>query len=486
MFVIAMTLSLYLQVFPVRLATCNLHGDNTRAGITGLIEHISFKQFISTAPIRHDLSQPETWIESGGLSLGPIKAEAAMALPNPDFINIQHQFLILHDTISKRLWFLWPPSSLDTPSLVLGKCGCIGGCAFFGANKNGVDFFHPKKQHDVTPTAVFKVSPEGMDPGFGQSLLHKNKLVFEVGKSNGKLSPGTEFNFTRGYMSDVATPDTPGTSITVIEECPTNKNTLHPGRSTDPPPIPERSPAAVTHSPTLECRSTSTSTMTSTSPTDGVVSDANIMNPFNTIKSTDPAVLRDTEHLAREDSQRKSARSISLSSSSPPPFSPSLRSSIVHSPSSRSSVHSPSSAHSGSPVQMTGRHSHRNDPGRQTSIVSLDSEMYFSAEEDASSSSESGFPVTPQSPFPDVHSGSSDSPNLSKGDKSPSLYMNNSDVSQVDATVVEMRSDSTSSDSTLSYLSIDTDVDDTLSGGIPEEFSMVDLHSQVQSQSLLE
>ena len=107
--------------------------------------------------------------------------------------------------------------------------------------------------------------------------------------------------------------------------------------------------------------------------------------------------------------------------------------------------------------------------------------MYFSAEEDASSSSESGFPVTPQSPFPDVHSGSSDSPNLSKGDKSPSLYMNNSDVSQVDATVVEMRSDSTSSDSTLSYLSIDTDVDDTLSGGIPEEFSMVDLHSQVQS-----
>lgn len=461
----------------MRLATCNLHGDNTRAGITGLIEHISLKQFISTAPIRHDTSQPEMWIESGGVSLGPIKAEAAMALPNQDFHYIQHQFLTVHDLASKRLWFLWPPGSLETPNLVLGKCGCIGGCAFFGANKNGVEFFNPRKHHDVTPTAVFKVSPEGMDPGFGQSLLHKNRLVFDVGKSIGWLSPNKEFTFTRGYMSDIATPDTPGTSITVIEECLANKNSLQPGRLSDTSPIPARSPKAA-GTPTIE--SQSSSSMANTSPTDTIVSDSNTTNPFDTIKSTDSSVLRDTESLSQEDSQRKSVRSISISSSSsPPPFSPSLRSFMVHSPSSRSSARSPTSVHSGSPVQLYGRHGQRFDPGRQTSIVSLDSEMYFSAEEDALSSSDPAVATMKQSPVLDEQSPDGESQAWSKGDQSPSLYMNNSDMSQKDATVIE-RKESSSSHSTLSYLSIDSDPDDTLSGVMPEEFSMVDLHSQVQ------
>lgn len=472
-------------MFPVRLATCNLHGENTRAGITGLIEHISFKQFISTAPIRHDISQPEIWIESGGLSLGPVKAEAAMALPNQDFQYIQHQFLTNHDASSKRLWFLWPPSSLDTPSMVVGKCGCIGGCTFFGANKNGVDFFHPKKYHEVTPTAVFKVSPEGMDPGFGQSLLHKNRLVFDLGKSGGWLSPNKEFTFTRGYMSDLTSPETPGTSITVIEECLADKNRLHPGIPSDLPPVPVRSPPAA-GSPTFESQSSSV-----TSPSDIIVSDSS-MNPFDTIKSTDPAVLKDTERLFQEESQRKSARSTSLSSSSsPPPFSPTLRSSIARSPSSRSSVQSPhSSTHSGSPGQPPGRHRSRFDTGRQTSIVSLDSETYFSAEEDSLSSSDPAFPTLQHPSSPEINSLESDTGTLGKEKKSPPLYMNKSDTSQADETVIERklsqadatltdRKSSLSSDSTLSYLSADTDPDETMSGGMPEEFSMVDLHSQV-------
>jgi hypothetical protein len=32
-------------------------------------------------------------LESGGLTIGPIDAEAAMALPNPDFHKIQDNFL---------------------------------------------------------------------------------------------------------------------------------------------------------------------------------------------------------------------------------------------------------------------------------------------------------------------------------------------------------------------------------------------------------
>lgn len=48
----------------------------------------------------------------------------------------------MHDDRYKRLWFLWPS---DSRSLVTGKCGCVGGCAFFGRNRNGQRFFKPSR-----------------------------------------------------------------------------------------------------------------------------------------------------------------------------------------------------------------------------------------------------------------------------------------------------------------------------------------------------
>lgn len=32
-----------------------------------------------------------------------------------------------------------------TVNKLVGKCGCIGGCAFFGNNRNGPKFFKPSK-----------------------------------------------------------------------------------------------------------------------------------------------------------------------------------------------------------------------------------------------------------------------------------------------------------------------------------------------------
>jgi hypothetical protein len=57
------------------------------------------------------------------------------------------------------------------------------------------------------------VCSAGHDPGFGQSLLHEGKLVFEVGQMGLRMSPNkasspTQFSFTRGYMSDLASPET--------------------------------------------------------------------------------------------------------------------------------------------------------------------------------------------------------------------------------------------------------------------------------------
>lgn len=53
------------------------------------------------------------------------------------------RYLKTHDEKSRRLWFLW---TNDKTSKTVGKCGCIGGCVFFGQNKNGNRFFKPNRQ----------------------------------------------------------------------------------------------------------------------------------------------------------------------------------------------------------------------------------------------------------------------------------------------------------------------------------------------------
>lgn len=186
-------------------------------------------QFISSSALKNDSNQSDLWLESGGLTIGPIDAEAAMALPNPDFHKLQNDFLTLHDKKTKRLWFLWPTEEVKILPVVVGKCGCLGGCVFFGNNRTGIGFFNSKKPKDRQYSAVLKVSPAGQDPGFGQSLLFKDKLVFDVSPMQGKddaVSPrGNGFKFTRGYMSNVTSPES-GTNITVIEEQSSLSHTL--------------------------------------------------------------------------------------------------------------------------------------------------------------------------------------------------------------------------------------------------------------------
>lgn len=54
---------------------------------------------------------------------------------------LQQRFLKMHDEKLKKLLFLWPETSKS-----IGKCGCTGGCAFFGTNRNGPKFFKPSKK----------------------------------------------------------------------------------------------------------------------------------------------------------------------------------------------------------------------------------------------------------------------------------------------------------------------------------------------------
>ncbi|XP_055893241.1 bridge-like lipid transfer protein family member 1 isoform X2 [Biomphalaria glabrata] len=221
--------ALNIQVHPVRIANCNLHGPSTRAGITGMIERVELKQYVCGIPSKTNL---QNWLEAGGFSLGPIMLEAAVALAFVQLCQIQNKFLKVHDAKTKRLWFLWNESELLSPihSSVYGKCGCLGGCAFFGKNKNGISFFKLKRHRDGTQVvAIPQVCKDGSDPGFGQSLLHAGKLVFETSQLTLRVSPVkapadvTGFSFTRGYMSELTSPvgDEDGNLIMRPKETPT-------------------------------------------------------------------------------------------------------------------------------------------------------------------------------------------------------------------------------------------------------------------------
>lgn len=62
-------------------------------------------------------------------------------------MNFIHSFLREHDAKHKRLWFLWSNNSnLSSVGGDTSRCGCIGGCSFFGSNRNGGKFFKPSAQ----------------------------------------------------------------------------------------------------------------------------------------------------------------------------------------------------------------------------------------------------------------------------------------------------------------------------------------------------
>ncbi|KNC30209.1 hypothetical protein FF38_06938 [Lucilia cuprina] len=138
-------------------------------------------------PLAYDSEFFENWVEVGCTSLGPILLEGASALPIPDhkLHLVQHNFLREHDVKTKRLWFLW--SNTTNANAVGGvvdisRCGCIGGCAFFGSNRNGLKFFKPSAQDlvDNYNIARYFIINNNKDFGFGESILHQGQLVFHT------------------------------------------------------------------------------------------------------------------------------------------------------------------------------------------------------------------------------------------------------------------------------------------------------------------
>ena len=156
-------------------------------GVTAIIKNIELRQYISTNKKidRFDTSSshhPDIWAESGAIKVGPIYVEGALAkhgVKNPNFQINQHCFLQKHDRRTKKLWFLWPLAITKVSPSVHGKCGCSGGCTFFGRNENGPTFFKPSRDDLETHmnVALFCVKDRRENPGYGQSILHDNHLV---------------------------------------------------------------------------------------------------------------------------------------------------------------------------------------------------------------------------------------------------------------------------------------------------------------------
>lgn len=153
-------------------------------------------EFESAAPIIAEFTSQE-WLEVGLIEVGPVYIDVGSSADHcrVDLPALQGAFLRLHDTRTRRLWFLWdtlvdltdlpgPSDSSQSNSNNLAKCGCRGGCAFFGRNFNGIGFFN-RHDNDLLGNSdcyVALANPflsRGTDPAFSQSILREDTFLID-------------------------------------------------------------------------------------------------------------------------------------------------------------------------------------------------------------------------------------------------------------------------------------------------------------------
>uniref|UniRef100_A0A672J8A9 Si:ch211-233a24.2 n=1 Tax=Salarias fasciatus TaxID=181472 RepID=A0A672J8A9_SALFA len=167
----------------VRVANCNLHNQAVGEGISAVVQDVNIRQYIEqqqhSEPL--GLGQPpllrrSVWLEAGSVNLNLITADIALAADHPAKCEVQRHFLELHDAQTKRLWFLWPEEASIRNKKSRNRCGCLGGCRFFGGTNMGLDFF---KLEELTPSSstAFSSSSTEADMCYGQSLLQPGEWI---------------------------------------------------------------------------------------------------------------------------------------------------------------------------------------------------------------------------------------------------------------------------------------------------------------------
>ncbi|GAA50289.1 hypothetical protein CLF_104333 [Clonorchis sinensis] len=205
---------LSLQLDPVRLTNCNMHGTAKCSGLLIMLPRVRLVQYIR--PIAHEhrtesrapgsVASPATvinptdpqslWLEAGSLAFGPVHANVSSAAERSEHALWQLAFLKCHDAATKRLWFLWSTSesrfgpvscpvssgsaSSYTPPAIFPNCGCFGQCSFFGSNESGRALFTELLTGDFQQRAVFPSRNE-----YKPHLFAACKATKQAGSSTG-------------------------------------------------------------------------------------------------------------------------------------------------------------------------------------------------------------------------------------------------------------------------------------------------------------
>ncbi|XP_023376197.1 uncharacterized protein KIAA1109 homolog [Pteropus vampyrus] len=176
----------------VRVANCNLHNQSVGEGISAAIQDFHVRQCIEQpsnprAGLQPALLRRAHWLEAGSASLGLVTVDVALAADHHSKHEAQRQFLETHDARTKRLWFLWPDDTVKNKRS-RNKCGCLGGCRFFGGTVTGLDFFKLEESTPSSSSAFSSTSAES-DMYYGQSLLQPGEWI--ITKEIPKIVDGT-------------------------------------------------------------------------------------------------------------------------------------------------------------------------------------------------------------------------------------------------------------------------------------------------------
>ncbi|XP_027856720.1 bridge-like lipid transfer protein family member 1 isoform X7 [Xiphophorus couchianus] len=180
-----------IKTAAVRVATCNLHNQAVGEGISAVVQDVNMRQYIEQQQPgqgQPPLLRRSVWLEAGSVNLNLITADIALAADHPAKCDVQRHFLELHDAQTRRLWFLWPDDASLRSKRSRNRCGCLGGCRFFGGTNMGLDFF---RLEELTPSSSSAFSSSGAESNmsYGQSLLQPTEWIVtkETPKVDGKV-----------------------------------------------------------------------------------------------------------------------------------------------------------------------------------------------------------------------------------------------------------------------------------------------------------
>ena len=116
--------------------------------------------------VKCETAKCSDWLECGNLQFPGAQCDISLpATQSPLAVEtleaIMSAFLLKHDDKARRLGFLWDRDQ---------KCGCAGGCQFFGSGDSVGEIFMSRS---IRQLAKVGVNEDGKQPGFGQSILRK-------------------------------------------------------------------------------------------------------------------------------------------------------------------------------------------------------------------------------------------------------------------------------------------------------------------------